>query len=118
MACLTKDTTRKFIDAIKRGEITPEKMLSATSKERQAILEKVVGKENVHWVNAELESKILLKDQNRGMVSWAKKLSGISETARRDMLTRIQKETKVFDPEKSEAFLESLAAKKFGHEIT
>jgi len=70
------------MEAIKSGEISPEKMIGATSKERQALLGKIVGEENVPWVNAALESKILLKDQNRGMVSWAKKVSGISEPAR------------------------------------
>ena len=118
MACLTKDTSKRFLDAIRRGEISPEKLIGITSRERQALLGKVVGEENVPWVNAALESKILLKDQKRGMVSWAKKVSGISEPARRDMLSRIERENRVFDPETSQSFLESLAAKKFGHDIS
>jgi hypothetical protein len=69
-------------------------------------------------VNAALEAKILLKDQNRGMVTWAKKVGGITPEVRRDMLTTIQKNRRVFDPTTSDAFLESLAAKKMGAQIT
>lgn len=116
--CLTRETTEKFMQAIRSGEISPENLIGKSSKERQALLGNIVGTENVQWVNAALESKILLKDQQRGMVSWAKKISGISEPVRRDLISRIQKENKVFDPETSGSFLESLAAKKLGHEIT
>lgn len=118
MACLTKNTAQRFRDAIKDGTISPETMLRISSKERQAILAKIVGPENVQWVNAALESKILLKDQQRGMVSWAKKVSGISEPVRRDLISKVQKTTKLFNPENNKAFLESLAAKALGHEVT
>jgi len=118
MPCLTTATRNKFLAAIKSGVIDPATMVTSTSKQRLAILEPVVGEENAGWVNAALESKLILKDQQRGMVSWAKKVSGITPEVRRDLITRIQKETKVFDPATSDKFLESLAAKKFGHDIS
>lgn len=118
MPCLVREDSKKFMDAIRDGRITPEKMLKATSKERQAILGGIIGPENAGWVNAALEAKILLKDQNRGMVTWAKKVGGITPAVRRDMLTTIQKNTRVFDPTTADTFLESLAAKKMGAEIT
>lgn len=118
MPCLTKDTNKKFLDAIRRGVITPGKMLETDSAGRLATLEPIVGKENAQWVNAALENKILLKDQQRGMVSWAKKVSGISEPIRRDLISKIQKQPKVFDPVNAQSFLESLAAKRLGHEIS
>lgn len=106
------------MDAIKRGEITPERMFNATSKERQAILEPIVGAENVPWVNAALEEKVLLKDQKRGMVSWAKKTAGLTPEARRDLLSKIEKHDRVFDPKTPDEFLESLAEHKLGSAIT
>jgi hypothetical protein len=106
------------MDAIRSGVITPEKMISISSKERQAVLGEIVGPENVQWVNAALESKILLKDQRRGMVSWAKKVAGLSEPVRRDLISRVQRENRLLDPENSGSFLESLAAKTMGHEIS
>ena len=118
MPCLTKDTTKRFMEALRSGEISPEKMLSVSSKERQAILGKIVGEENVPWVNAALERKILLKDQRRGMVSWAKNVGGLTEPARRDLISKVQKQTKLFDPATDSSFLESLAAKTMGHEIS
>jgi len=92
MPCLTKDTSKRFMDAIRSGEISPEKLLNISSKERQTLLGNVVGPENVPWVNAALESKILLKDQQRGMVTWAKQVSGLSEPAKRDLVSQIQKQ--------------------------
>lgn len=118
MPCLTKDSSRKFLDAIRRGEISPQKLVGMSSRERQALFGRIVGPENAQWVNALAESKILLKDQQRGMVSWAKKVSGLSEPAKRDLISRVQKMDRVLDPASSNAFLESLAAKKLGFEVT
>lgn len=118
MPCLTRDRSKRFLDAIRDGRITPERMLKATSKERQTLLGGIIGPENAGWVNAALESKILLKDQKRGMVSWAKKVGGLTPEVRRDLLSTIQKHKGVFDPKTADAFLESLAAKKLGVEVT
>ena len=118
MPCLVRERSKEFLNAIRDGRITPEKMLNATSKERQAILEPIIGKDNVPWVNAALEEKILLKDQKRGMASWAKKTAGLTPEARRDLLSKIEKHDRVFDPKTGDEFLESLAEHKFGTAIT
>lgn len=116
--CLPKEFTEKFIEALKGGKIVPEKLIAMSSAERRAFLEGIVGKDNAAPTNALLESKLLLKDQKRGMVSWAKKVGGISEPARRDLISRIEKMDKILDPVDARAFLEDLAAKKLGTEVT
>lgn len=116
--CLPKEFANKFLDALKEGKINPEELAQMSSEERRNFLEPIVGKEDVHEVNAQLESKLLLQDQKRGMVSWAKKVAGISEPVRSDLISRIQKMDKVLSPEDQQHFLEDLAAKKLGADVT
>lgn len=116
--CLPKEFTSKFIDALKSGKIDPAKLIDMTSAERRAFLEPIVGADNVHDVNALLESKLILKDQKRGLVSWAKQISGITEATRTDILSKINRMTTVLDAETEGAFLEDLAAKKLGADVT
>lgn len=116
--CLLPAETRKFLAAIHDGRIDPEKMVDMSSAERRAFFAKIVGEDNAHEVNALLESKLLLKDQQRGMVSWAKKVAGISKATRDDMISRIEKMDRVLDASDEHSFLADLAAKKLGTALT
>lgn len=116
--CLPKEFAGKFLDALKSGKIVPEELASMSSVERRAFLEPIVGAKDVHEVNALLESKLILQDQKRGMVAWAKKVAGLSETRRADIISRIEKLTNVLEPAEERAFLEDLAAKRLGTEVS
>src|SRR3990167_5747568 len=116
--CLDKKESEKFLSALRSGKLDPPKMLDLSSAQRRAIFEKLIGKENAQEVNAQFEAKILLKDQKRGLVSWAKKLTGISEQTRRDLIAKIEKMEKILEPETERAFLEDLVAKKLGADVT
>lgn len=115
--CLPKEFASKFLTALKDGTIDPEKLITMSSEERRTFLTDIVGKDDAKEVNALLESKLLLKDQKRGMVAWAKKVSGISEPVRADMISRIEKMDRVLDATDQHSFLEDLAAKKLGTDI-
>lgn len=116
--CLPKISTEKFLQALKNGTINPDKMIDMTSSERRDFFSKIVGEDHAREVNALFESKLLLKDQKRGLVSWAKKVSGISEAVRTDLLSKIERMDKVLTAHDEEAFLEDLAAKKLGTDVT
>lgn len=116
--CLPKFNAQKFIDALKSGKIDPEKLITMSSDERRAFLEPIVGEDNVREVNAQLESKLLLKDQKTGLVSWAKKISGITEATRTDILSKINRMTNVLDASNENAFLADLAAKRLGTDVS
>lgn len=118
MFCLPKEFTEKFVKTLKEGKIVPEELIAMSSEQRRTFLKDIVGEENVREVNTLLESKIILKDQKRGMVTWAKKVSGISEAARRDLISKIERMDKILDPVDARAFLEDLAAKRLGTEVT
>lgn len=116
--CLPKEFSTKFKESLKNGEIIPEKLAEMTSAERRAFLAKIVGEADARDVNALFESKLLLKDQKRGMVTWAKKVAGITEQTRKDLLAKIEKLEKVLDADSKQAFLEDLAAQKLGTEVS
>lgn len=116
--CLVPELANKFLDALKSGELSPEKLIDMTSAARREELAKYVGEENAHEVNAQFESKLLLEDQRRGLVNWAKKVGGITEPARRDLLNTISKMDRVLNPADEQSFLADLAAKKLGTEVT
>ncbi len=112
--CLPKFYTEKFISALKDGTINPAKMIDMTSEERRTLLESVVGKDDAKEVNAQLESKLLLKDQNRGLVTWAKKIAGLSDKTKTDLIDKVNKMDRLLDPNDKKSFLSDLAEKKLG----
>ena len=118
MFCLPKEFAEKFTSSLKKGEIIPEKLMDMTSPERRTFFERIVGKENAPEVNALFERQLLLVDQKRGLVSWAKQLTGITAQVRKDILSQIEKMDKVLDAESKEAFLQDLASKKLGTDVT
>lgn len=116
--CLPRNLQNDFLTAIRDGRLTPEKLMDMTSEERRAAFAEILGPENAREVNAQFEAKLLLKDQQRGLVSWAKKIGGLTEPARRDLLNTINKLDKVLQPADEQSFLEDLAAKKLGVTVT
>lgn len=116
--CLPKISTENLLQAIKDSRIDPEELVNMTSAERRDFLSKIVGEENAKEVNALLESKIILKDQQRGMVTAIKKMTGISEATRTDLIAKIERMDKILNPAQADSFLEDLAAKKLGADVT
>lgn len=116
--CLPLEQTKKFITALKDGVIDPAKLSEMTSAERRTFFEKIVGADDAKQVNALFESKLLLKNQQTGLINWAKTVAGMKGSVRRDIITKIEKMDKILNPSEEKAFLEDLAAKKLGIEIT
>lgn len=112
--CLVPAQADKFKKALISGEIDPAKLAVMTSAQRQAFFATIIGKENAAPVNALFESKLLLKNQQLGMISWAKKVVGISAPVRRDMIAKIERLDKVLNPAEEKAFLADLAAQRLG----
>ena len=116
--CLVKEQAQKFKQALKDGRIDPFKMAKMTSGERHNFLADFVGKENATQVNALFESKLLLKNQKQGFITWAKRTSGITPQVKRDIISKIQRMEKILNPEEETMFLEELASKRLGIKIT
>jgi len=116
--CLTKEKTEEFKKLIKNGTLDPFKLNAMTSAQRRAAFAKYFGDFNAKHINALFESKLLLKHQKKGMINWVKQVGGISEPAKRDFLSRIQRIESILIPEAEAQFLEDFAAHRFGGAIT
>ena len=117
--CLTKENSLKFKRALKSGALSPEKLANmASSAKRQEFLATFVGKDNAQQVNSLFESKLLLKNQKRGMITWAKRVAGITPQVKRDLITRIERLNSVLDPKAEEQFLQALASTRLNIDVT
>lgn len=109
----------KLKQAIVDGKIDISKLAEMSSGERRSFFNDFFGNETTaKEVNALFESKLLLKNQIRGMVNWAKQISGIKPEVKRDLISRIQKMDKILNPEEQRLFLEDLASKRLGTDIS
>jgi hypothetical protein len=118
MFCLVKEKADLFLNKIRSGELNPEKMSSMTSKERRDYFSKFMGEEDAKQVNTIFETKLLLKDQQRGMISWAEQVGGLKPQVKKDLISKINKMDKILTPETEKAFLEDLAEHKLGVTVT
>lgn len=116
--CLPKNQVDSFKKAIASGRIDPEQLTEMSSPERRAIFEKELGKENAQSINALFESKLLLKNRQQGYVSWAKKVLGENTPVGRDVISRVQRMDKLLSASDEKAFLEDLASKRLGTDIS
>lgn len=112
--CLPPKVADKFKQAFLRGEIDPAKLSKMTSEERHDFFKGFSDKESATTINSLFESKLLLKNQQKGMVTWAKSLTGMSTEAKKDIITRIERMDKVLSEPDKNAFLKDLAATKLG----
>lgn len=116
--CLTKPLAEEFKKRLKNGEINPGKLAAMTSAERHAYFASFLGEHNATNVNSLFESKLLLKNQKQGMITWAKKVTGISKTTRSTLIERINKLDRVLNPQEEQQFLHDLASTSLGTEVT
>ena len=112
--CLLKSESLKLKQALRDGKLDPFKLAEMTSEERNTTFQEFTNKENATKINALFESKLLLKNQVTGFESWAKKITGITSDAKRDILSKIQRLDKVLSPEENEQFLRDLASTRLG----
>lgn len=116
--CLPKHIIDDFIAAIKAGKIDPVKMMDMSSEQRRELLAQFIGEDNAQKANAAYEAKLLLKDQQRGMITWIKQTGGITPKAERDIIARVNKMEEALNPKNEDAFLEDLVAQKLGVTVT
>lgn len=116
--CLPKELSTKFVSALKSGELNIEKLSNMSSAERRDAFAKVLGEEAGKTTNALFESKLLLKNQQTGLINWIKKLTGITPEVRRDMLAKVERLDTVLEPESEKAFLADLVEHRLGTQVS
>lgn len=116
--CLPQSAVNKFTESLRNGKINPYELNKMTSDERRKIFEDIVGKEGAYQVNAEFETKMLLKNQKIAYTNWAKEVAGLKPQARRDLVAKIGKLDHALDPDEEHGFLHDLASTKLGTNVT
>lgn len=116
--CLVPRVAEKFKKALIEGKLDPRVLSEMSSAERRAVFEKHVGKGNAEAVNTLFESKLILKNQQQGMISWAKRVLKDQPGPLRDVISKVERMDKVLDPKDQQAFLEDLVAHKLGTRVT
>lgn len=116
--CLLPEAINKFKAGFQDGSLDPEKLSKMSSQERHEVFSKLAGEDVAKGVNASFESKLLLKNQQKGMITWAKSVAGMKPEVKRDLITRIQKLNHVLDPGEQKQFLGDLASTKLGTDVT
>lgn len=116
--CLMPEAVDRFRTGLKDGTIHPEKLSNMSSEERNKFFEDFVGSTNAKDVNALFESKLLLKNQKQGMITWAKSVAGLKEDARKDLISKISRMDRILDPEDKQQFFKDLASTKLGVNVS
>lgn len=116
--CLPKDDADRFKRGIISGQIDPSKMADMTSQERHAFLVGILGESNAGPVNTLFESKLLLKNQQAGMIAWAKQVMGHNKPAQKTIIDKVNAMKDVLTPDTEDAFLGDLAEHKLGTKVT
>ncbi|MFH1563932.1 MAG: hypothetical protein ABIF11_11050, partial [Nitrospirota bacterium] len=118
MYCLPVHLANKFIEKLKDGSIEPAKLAEMSSEGRRTFFQTFMGEIHSKHTNSLFESKLLLKNQQQGMITWAKTVSGLKPEAQRDILSRVNKMTEILNPASEKAFLEDLVAHKLQTKVT
>ncbi len=116
--CIPKHLLEPFLTKVNDGTLDPARLSKMTSAERRAAFAKELGDTHAQRVNAEFESKLLLKNQQAGLENWVKQTGGLKPEVQRDMLARVQRMDRVLEPKEMDAFLSDLAAQKLGFGVT
>lgn len=122
--CLPKKYSTAFQQAIRpdakgnQGPLHPSALRRMSSEERRAAFAKVIGEDNAKEVNIKFEEQLLLKDQQKAMVNFINDMQGLNPTAKKDMVDQVLAMKRILSPKFARRFLEDLAAKKLGADIT
>ena len=115
--CLPKINRELLLNALKRGELTIERLYKLAEVERRILLEKYVGKENASFVNAKFE-QAMLSNQKIAFANWIKRNTTFADPIRRDMLKKVENVKKFLEADAEKGFMEDLAELKLGMKVS
>ncbi len=117
--CLIGQHADDFIMAIKSGKLDPIKLQNMESAARHAEFSKVVGEANAEKLNAAFESKLLLKNQQAGLIRWITQSTEPGSPIQRDLLARVDRmDQRILNPRALKDFYADLAKQKLGFGVT
>ena len=111
--CLTKQTEQKLLEALKK-EGDPQKMVDRGTEGRRKWFAQF-GEENAKNLNTFYESRMLLKDQQKGLIGFAKGLGG-SKQIKTDFLSKVERLKTALSKSEVDQYLGDYADKRLGTE--
>lgn len=115
--CLPKINREELLNALKKDEITIEKLYKLSEADRRAVLEKYTGKELSSFVNAKFE-QAMLSNQKAAFANWIKRTTSFTDPIRKDMLKKVDKVKKFLESDAEKGFMEDLAEMKLGVKVS
>jgi hypothetical protein len=116
--CLPTNLVNEFLARVKSGEINPERLTDLGSQGRREYFASFLGDLNAHKVNAMFEEKILLKNQQAGLIKWAKQLVGINKQKERAFIDKVRNMKDILQPKEVDEYLEDLVSQRLGLSVS
>jgi hypothetical protein len=114
--CLLPQQADELARRINEGGLDVAALTRMSSADRHAAFADVVGDANAQHVNAAFESKLLLKNQQKGLETWIRQATEMKPDVKRDLLARVGRMDRVLQPE--DGFLADLAKQRLGFGVT
>jgi hypothetical protein len=86
--CLNKLSANNFLTKLRNGEVNPEKLMGVDSKTRREYFASIIGDKDAAHMNVLFESKLLLKNQQRGIITWAQQMAGLKPEVQKDIISK------------------------------
>lgn len=119
LVCIPKNIAMELKTRLKSGEITPAKLAEMTPEARAKYFRSFLPEDYAMQVNALYEAKTLLADQQRGLLTWLKTVTGMKPEVKRELIDRVSKmDQAILNPDELQPFLQDLAAKKLGVSVS
>ena len=115
--CLPKINREALLEALKKGEVTIERLYKMSEAERRAALRKYVGEELSSFVDAKFE-QAMLSNQKAAFANWIKRNTTFQDPIRRDMLKKVENVEKFLEKGAEKEFMEDLAELKLGFKVS
>ena len=115
--CLPKFAADALLQKMKSGEITPDKLSKMSSEQRREVFS-FLGEEAAVKTNALFESKLLLKNQQQGMITWTKQILGTKSPQYKDMLAKVNRLKEVLSETQLKEFKQDLIKQRLGVKVT
>jgi len=118
MFCLIKKYSDEFKNALVSGKINPDELIKMDTPSREKYLSQFVGDFNAKNVNSLFESKLLLKNQQKGIISWANSVAGLNQSSKQDIIDTVTKLDRAFNPKEGDTILNGIIEKRLGVSVT
>ncbi len=110
--CIPKFGMDKIREALSNGRVTVQELSDMSSIERRNFFEEIVGADVAKELNANFESRLLLKNQKLALERWVESFDKLKEPVKRDLLSKIQKLTEPLSETDRDKFLNDFLESK------